>query len=193
MVAPKPSGFPNTKEGKAAILARTRALVEKSSIIITVPIQGVAKEQIDLLRVELPAGVKATVVKNALLRKAVTGTQFEALGAKVRDETMYFFIPEGAAKKSYEVYKKWQKEVKRAEPEFDAKYAAMEGLVYDGKGVETVANLPTRAEVFGQLARGIKSVPLKLVRTVKAVPNKVGYAFNAVKTKMEEEAKSTSA
>ena len=66
---PKPSGFSNTLDGKVAILERTKKLVETSSLIITVPIDGVNKENTDILRKSLPKTVKASVVKNSLMKK----------------------------------------------------------------------------------------------------------------------------
>ena len=68
MIAPKPSGFATTKEGKTAILERTKKLVEESAFIITVPYEGVTKENTDLLKKMLPNEVKATVVKNKLMK-----------------------------------------------------------------------------------------------------------------------------
>ncbi len=48
-----PSGFANTKAGKTAILERTRALLDQSSLVIAVPAQGITKEQVDMLKKEL--------------------------------------------------------------------------------------------------------------------------------------------
>jgi len=137
MANPKPSGFSNTKAGKVAILERTKTLVDKSSIVsdcfelfmhqlyvrwliktscvkvITVPIEGVSKEDTDFLRKALPKTTTASVVKNAIFKKVIEGTQFEPLSKSIRDETMYLFVPEGDAKKTYDAYKKWQKDFKR--------------------------------------------------------------------------------
>jgi large subunit ribosomal protein L10 len=192
MVAPKPSGISNTRAGKALIIERTKKLVDQSALIIVAPVKGVTKEQMDLLRKDLPKGTKASVVKNALLRVAVQDTQFAPLGENLGEENMFFFIPEGSAKGTFEAYQKWQKEVKRAEPEFDAKVGVMEGVRYEGKDIESVANLPTKAELMKKLALTIKAVPLKLARTIKAVPNKVGRIFALINQKKEEEAKKNS-
>jgi len=186
---PKPSGIANTKAGKVAILDRTKALVEQSSIIITIPFEGVTKENTDILRKMLPKTMKATVVKNSLLKKALEGSAFEAMNAQIRDENMYFFIPEGEAKLTMESFKKWQKDIKRTDDQFNAKYAAMEGQVYVGKTVEAIANLPTKKELITKIAQGIKAVPTKVGRGVKAVPNKLGRAIAAIKNKLEEEGK----
>eukprot|EP01035_Chromulina_nebulosa_P021708 gene21708-28092_t len=189
MKAPKPSGFSNTKAGKLAILERTKKLVDKSAIIITIPIDGVTKEQTDLLRKALPKPTKASVVKNAIFKKAIDGTQFSVLQNGLRDENMYLFIPEGESKATFEAYKKWQKEVKRTEPKFSAKAGALEGILYTGDNIDVVVNLPTKLELITKIAQGIKAVPLKVAKGVKAVPDKLGRAFAAIRDQLEEKSK----
>lgn len=188
MASPKPSGFANTKPGKTAILERTKILLESSSLIITIPIDGVSKEKVDFLRKELPKTTKASVVKNSLMRLIVKDTQFAPLGDKLRDENMFLFIPEGDAKATYDGIKRWRKEVKRSEPEYDAKFAVMENVLYTTKGIEAVVNLPTRKELITKIALAIKAVPTKVGKGIRAVPNKLGRAINAIRRKLQEEA-----
>ena len=188
MANPKPSGFANTKAGKSAILDRTKVLIGQSNLVITIPIDGVSKEKVDFLRKELPKSTKATVVKNSLMRLAVKDTQFAPLGDVLRDENMFLFIAEGEAKATYDGLKKWRKEVKRTEPEFDTKNAVMEGVLYDTKAIESVVNLPTKKELITKIAMGIKAVPTKIGKGIKGVPNKLGRAINAIKIKLQEEA-----
>lgn len=191
MIAPKPSGISNTKAGKTKILERTKTLVENSSFIMNIPIQGVTKEQVDMLKKELPKGTKASVVKNSLFRLSVQNTGFSSIADKLRDENMFIFIQEGEAKKVLDGYKRWQKEVKRTDAEFDVKSGAMEGMLYVGDSLEKVVSLPSKKELITKIAQGIKAVPLKLAKGVKAVPTKVGVAINLVKNKMEEDAKAS--
>lgn len=193
MKNPKPSGFSNTRQGKAVILERTKKLVEKSTLVLTIPVQGVTKENTDILRKTLPKSTTASVVKNSIFRKAVEGTDFAPLGEVVRDETMYLFVPDGEAKNTYEAYKKWQKEIKRTDEEFDMKAGAIEGMLIKGATIETVVNLPSKLELITKIAQGIKAVPLKLARGIKAVPTKVGRAFAAVRDQKEEQEKAKAA
>jgi large subunit ribosomal protein L10 len=189
MAAPKPSGFSNTKAGKTAILERTRTLVQSSELIITLPIDGVSKEQIDFLRKDLPKSTKATVVKNALMGIAITDSPFKAMNVEgLRGENMFVFITEGNAKETYKVMKAWAKEYKRNEPHMLPKYAAMDGELFKAARLEAVVNLPTKKELITKIAQGIKAVPTKVALGVKAVPSKVGRAFGALKKKLEDEA-----
>ena len=186
MLAPKPSGYSSTKDGKAAVIARTKKMIDKSSMIITIPFEGVTKENTDILRKSLPDGISASIVKNALMRKSVQGTTFEALLGNLKHENMFFFIPEGQAKAGFEAFKKWQKEIKRIEPEYDAKALVTEGQIYTGARLEYVVSLPSKTELITKIACGIKATPLRLARAIKAVPNKLGRAVGAIKTKLEE-------
>lgn len=188
-VAPKPSGFANTKAGKAAIFDRTKKLVDGSSIIISMPFEGVTKEQVDMLRKEIPKTSKGSVIKNSIMRKACVGTPFEVISQDSAGETMYFFVPEGEGKPVYEGIKRWQKEVKRTEEKYLAKNAIMDSILYQGKNVESVCNLPTKKELITKIAQGIKAVPTKVGRGVNAVPNKLGRAFGALRDKLEDESK----
>lgn len=189
MLAPKPSGLTTTKAGKAKIIERTKSLVHDAGFIIIAPIEGVKKENIDLLRQFLPETTKAHVVKNALMRIAVKNTKYECMVPHLKQESIYFFIPEGEQKKTFQAFRKWQDEVKRAD--FSARIGVMEGVVYKEKDIELAVSLPTRKELMAQIAVAIRLVPTKLARSVNAVPTKVARAFNAVKEKQEKEATSS--
>lgn len=189
MANPKPSGIANTKEGKAIILERTKKLLETSQLVIAVPYSGVTKEQTDMMRKEMGKKVKSSIVKNAIMRKAIAGTPFEALTPSLVNENMFFFIPEGEAKPAFEGFKRWQKEIKRTEPEQEPKAAVMDNVLYTGKSVAAVTNLPTKKELITKIAQGIKAVPTKVGRGIAAPGNKLGRAFMALKNKLEEEGK----
>lgn len=187
MAAPKPSGFSTTKAGKTKILERTKELLAKSSMVISIPFEGVSKEDTDILRKTLPEGVQASMVKNALMRKSVTDTPFSALAENLKQESMFFFVPEGLSKPGYEAFKKWQKEIKRIEPEHAPRALATEGQTFAGKKLEYVVNLPSKLELIAQLARTLKAPSTRLARAIKAVPNKLGRALRGVHEKKLEE------
>lgn len=193
MANPKPSGFPNTREGKAVILERTKKLLDTSALIITIPIEGVTKENTDLLRKNMPKATKASVVKNAILRKAIEGTQFASLKPILKQENLYLFVPEGEAKKSYDAFKAWQKEIKRTDEKFAATGGALENVLVTGPALEAVVGLPSKKDLITKIAQGIKAVPTKVAKGIKAVPDKVGRAFAAYRDQLEEKEKAATA
>ena len=187
MANPKPSGFANTKAGKTAILERTKKLVDKSELIITVPIEGVSKELLDFLRKDLPKTSTASIVKNKLIGIATEDTKFAPIKDGLRDENLFLFVAEGDAKPVWEAYKKFQKEAKRTDPQFAPKSGVLEGNVYTGATLSAIVDLPSKKELITKIAQGIKAVPTKVAKGVKAVPNKLGRAIGAIKNKLEEE------
>ena len=183
---PVASGFATTREGKKVIVERTKKLIDESQLIISVPSSGISKEQIDELRKAIPKDAKASVVKNKLMKVALQGTDFESLGDTIKNENMFFFIPEGSARSTFEEFEKWQKEHKR--DDLGAKDCVMEGQLYSGhKTIKGVSKLPTKLELITKIGIAIKAVPTKLGRSVNAVPNKMGRAFGALKDKLAEQ------
>lgn len=185
MVNPKPSGFPNTKEGRTVIYDRTKKLIEKSSMILVVPISGVKKTDIDLLRNALPAGIKATVVKNGIFRRALDGTQFQPLQNHLKNENMYFFIPEGLYKDSLNTYKKWLNDIERKDEEYNAKIACLEGTIYEKLQIEEACKVPTRKEIMGRFVRVLRSIPTRIRSSINDVPTELVLTLDRVKDKME--------
>lgn len=168
------------------IVERTKKLIDESQLIISVPSAGISKEQIDELRKAIPKAAKASVVKNQLMKVALQGTDFESMSDTIKNDNMFFFIPEGEARATFEEFEKWQKETKRED--LGAKNCVMEGQVYSGhKVIKGVTKLPTKLELITQIAIAVKMVPTKVGRGIDAVPNKLGRAFGALKDKIAEE------
>jgi large subunit ribosomal protein L10 len=166
---PKPSGYCSTKEGKAKVLHRTKQLINESAMIFCIPYEGVSKENTDILRKSLPAGVTASVVKNSLMRKSVEGTPYEPLAASLSHETMFFFVPEALNQPAYFALKAWQKEIKRQEAEHLAKAVITEGQLFNGSKLEQVLSLPSKQALVAQVASLLQSISLRLTRTIKAI------------------------
>jgi large subunit ribosomal protein L10 len=185
---PRASGQATTKEGKKEVVERTKKLIDESQLIISVASSGISKEQIDMLRKAVPKTSKASVVKNTLMKVALEGTEFESMRDTISHENLFFFIPEGDARQTFEEFEKWQKEAKRDGDKGNAKHAMMEGQLYSGhKTIKGVSKLPTRLELITKIGIAVKMVPTKVGRGVNAVPNKLGRAFGALKDKIAED------
>ena len=65
----------------------------------------------------------------------------------------YFFthtllIPKGETKSTYDAFKKWQKEVNRKDKEFNPRFGAMEGNLYEGQALTDIAGLPSKNQAL---------------------------------------------
>lgn len=176
-ISPKPSGLSSTTAGKAKIIARTKALINKSQMIIALPFEGVTMENTDILRRMLPENITASVVKNALIRKSVEGTDFSVLADNLKHETMFMFCPEGTAKEGFKAFQKWQREVKRTDPQFSPRAVVLENQKFVGAEVEEIACLPTKKEYMLRLCLALQSVPQSLARALKAIPTSMSKTF----------------
>lgn len=184
--SPKPSGINSTPAGKAVVIERTKRYMEGAKMIIVVPFQGVTKENTDLLKKALPSGVKASMVKNALLRKCVEGTDFAPVAEDLKYENMFLFCPEGTTSATYAEFQKWQKEVKRTEPEFDAKVVVLENQKFTGEEMVEMVNLPTKNDLIARLCRALMEPATQLARVLQAVADKYGTTFDEKMPEMAE-------
>lgn len=185
----QPKPFLRTSEGKAVVFNRAKSLIENTSLIMAFPIQGVEKEKVDLLKKKLPEGSKASVVKNAIFRQAINGTQFEAFMPCLKGQNLYIFVPEGKQKVALDVYGKWREDVERVDPNFDCKGVIIENTLFQGKDIETVKELPTRKELMIRIIQMIKNIPMRLTSTIKSVPHKLLYTFEKFRQLKENEEK----
>jgi large subunit ribosomal protein L10 len=159
------------KEGKVSTV---RTNLESAGSVFQVELSGISVAQISQLKRELPEGSTCQTVKNTLMKRAVEGTDWSIVGDLCSGSTVWFFVKDDI-KATVEAYNKWSKTHKR---EADILGGAMDDVLYDGAGVKAIAALPSKQELYGQIAMLIRAVPTKLARSVKAVPTKVGRAIN---------------
>lgn len=187
MKAPKPKGIATTKVGKQIIFERTRQLVENSSTIFVVPVEGVQCNSLYELRQQLPPTTKATVIKNGIFKRVIEGTKFEKLTDQLKNHNIYFFVAEGEVKKVLTTFQKWRYELGRSAPEQDVSCAIFEDKVYStAEEIKHLASLPTRQECIVRLIRALKAVPTKFVRVLNHVPERLVRTLHAVAEKRKE-------
>lgn len=150
-----------------------RQKLEESQFVFQASLPGLSVSQVGELKRALPEGSTCGTVKNTLMKLAIEGTEWSVVGDLCKESTVWFFVKDDI-KGTVEAYKKFAKEHKRDE----LLGGCMSGVLYDVKGVKTIAELPSMDELRTQIACLVKAVPTKLARTVKAVPTKVGRAIN---------------
>ena len=164
-------GVATTLEGKKETVGQVQGLLDSSEMIFTVPTSGITVSQMQTLRRSLPEGTTAKVVKNKLMNRAISGTDYETAGEMLKGANMWFFIEEdiGGSVKS------WNSFVK--EEGLGETHTILggnvEGTNYDKAGVVAISKLPSKKELIAKIAGGIQAVPTKVARVFKAPGIKV--------------------
>jgi large subunit ribosomal protein L10 len=150
-------------EDKKAIVAEVQEAAKGALSAVVADARGVTVGKITTLRKQArEAGVWMKVVRNTLVRRAVSGTEFECLSDAFVGPTLIAFSKEhpGAAAR---IFKDFAKENQK----FELKGAAFNGTKVS---IDVLASLPTRNEAIARLMSTMKEAAAgKLVRTIAAV------------------------
>jgi len=158
---------------KKEIVKGVKSDLENAQMIFSTDMSKLNINQLKALRNGLPAGSKAICIKNRLLKRAVKGSQWApASGAAAGTENMWIII-ESDVKGTIEHFQAWAKKEKK---EKGIASGVIEGIAYDGKGIEAIGKLPSKQELYAQIAGSIAAVPSKLARTINEVPTKTARA-----------------
>lgn len=168
-------GLATSLDGKKATVEAVKGLLDTSEMIFTVPASSLTVTQCQNLRLALPEGTTAKVVKNKLMARALVGTDYESAAALLKGANMWFFIQEdiGASVKAYNAF---CKQVGKLETH-SILGGSLEGQVYDNKGVNDIGNLPSKQELYAKIAGSILAVPTKVARVIKAPSSKLARAI----------------
>jgi len=170
------SKFATSREGKVERVDSVKKLLESTQMIVKVQADKLTVKQVSLLRRALPTGVTAQVVKNTLMARACEGTAFEPATAEMlTGSNMWFFIEEdiGGTVKAFNQFLKENNK----KDYHTILGGVIEGVAYDGAGVDAISKLPSKLELIARIAGGIKAVPTKVARVVKAPGSKLARAI----------------
>lgn len=152
--------------------------------MICLDFRGVNVGQITAFRSQLQeASGTYRVVKNTLARRAITETTFQDLGQFLVGPTGIVFCP-GDPMESAKVVKKFVGETNGA---LKIKGGIVDGTIFDAKGIEKVATLPSRQELLAQFVAGLQSPISGLVGTLEGVVREFVYTLQAIADKRESE------
>ena len=134
----------------------------------------------ELFRKKLPAGTRLFVAKNTLMKKAIEGTHYEALGPACVGPNAFLFSGEDVAS-SIKAFNDMAKLVKKAKGmELQWNGGVMDGVFVKPKDIAKLEGLPTKKQLIGQVARAVKQVTTKVARGVNGVSLKLAYGVKAI-------------
>lgn len=168
---------------KKAVVADVNARLAQAQAMVLAEFRSLEVAQITQLRASArKSGVYLRVLKNTLVRRAVADTPFAGLAQHMRGPLLYGIStdPVAAAKVLQEFARKHEKFVITA--------GAMRDQVMTAKEVATLASMPSREVLLGQLMGTMQAPVAKLARTLNEVPGKFVRTLAALQEQREKAA-----
>ncbi len=165
----------NRKE-KAVVIEDVTTQVAAAQSIVVAEYRGLDVASVTVLRKNARASdVYLRVLKNSLARKAIVGTPFEALSAKLVGPLIYAIStdPVAAAK----VLSAFAKDNEK----LAIKAGALPNSILDVNGVKALATMPSRDELLSKLLGTMQAPIAQFVRTLNEVPTKFVRGLAAVR------------
>jgi large subunit ribosomal protein L10 len=167
-------------DDKKTVVAEVSAEVANAQSIIVAEYRGLGVVDLTALRANArKSGVYLRVVKNTLVRRAIAGTPFEGLSAKLTGPLIYGISkdPVAAAKLLNDFAKGNEK--------LTIRIGAMPNYVMDAVGVKALATMPSREELLSKLLGTMQAPITQFVRTLNEIPTKFVRGLAAVRDAKE--------
>ena len=159
-------------EIKAPIIDEIKGYVDKASAAVLVDYRGLTVEEDTRLRKALrEAGVVYKVYKNTYLKRAFEGCVFTELNQHLEGPTAIAFGIEDATAPARVLA-----EFAKKAPKLEFKGGVVEGVYYDVKGLEKVAQIPSRETLISKLLGSLQSPVANMARVLKQIAEKNGEA-----------------
>ena len=158
------------KAQKAAIVAEISEQIKDADSIVVVDYRGLTVAQDTQLRKSLrEAGVVYKVYKNTFITSAIKGTDFEGIAPLLEGPTAIAIGKEDATAPA-RVIAKFAKDAKALE----IKGGIVEGNIYDVKGIEKIATIPSRDQLISKLLGSLQSPITNFARVMNQLAEKGG-------------------
>ena len=127
--------------------------------------RGLTVEQDTALRKKMrEAGVIYKVYKNTMIKRAVAGTEFEALVPDLEGPTAIAISKEDATAPA-----RLAANFAKANPALELKSGVVEGTHYDTDGIKKIATIPSRDELISKFLGSIQSPITNFARVIKQI------------------------
>jgi large subunit ribosomal protein L10 len=165
----------NLQEKQAVVAEVAKQLIDAQAVVMAEN-RGMPVAAMTQLRAKARAsGVYFRVVKNTLVRRAVSDTPFATLADKMIGPLAYGIGPDPVA------VAKVLNDFAKGNEKFIIAGGAMPGQLLSAKDISALASLPSRDELIAKLLGTMQAPVAKLVRTMNEVPSKFVRTLAAVR------------
>ncbi len=155
-------------EIKQPIVEEISAGIKDAQSVVLVDYRGLTVEEDTELRKQLrAAGVTYKVYKNTMMNFAFKGTDFEGLAPYLNGPSAIAYSTTDATAPA-RVIAEFAKKAKALE----IKAGVVEGNVYDAKGMEAIASIPSRDVLISRLLGSMQSPMANFARVINQIAEK---------------------
>ncbi len=172
-----------TKEKKKELIENLRTLYDSSTGIIITEYRALSMEEITQLREELKkSGDVFKVVKNTLMKRAIQDKGIEGVEELFVGPVAVAFSKSDVGQTAKAILD-FRKKVEKV----DLKGAVIDGKLYGKQEIESIAKLPSKEVLLGQLASAMAAPLSNLVSVLAAPIRDFVNLLNNLKDKKEKE------
>jgi large subunit ribosomal protein L10 len=168
------------RASKEAVVEDLKQRLSETQLAVVINYQGLSVAEITELRNKLrPLGGFCKVTKNTFMSKAIEGNEaWQPMQEFLKGSSAFLLVGEeiGASVKAY---KEFQKVTKKTE----LCGGVMEGRALTKDQVEALGNLPSKEQLYAQIAGCINSVATKLAIGINEIPTSVARGVKAISEK----------
>ncbi len=155
-------------ELKQPIIEEISELLNGAEAMVLVNYRGLTVEEDTKLRKALrEGGVTYKVYKNTYIKRAIAGTEFEAVAELLEGPTAIAVSKEDATAPA-----RILAENIKTMPNLEFKGGVVGGEYYDAKMIQVIANIPSRDVLLGKLLGSIQSPITNFARVIKQIAEK---------------------
>ena len=167
-------------DDKKTVVAEVSAEIANAQSIIVAEYRGLGVVDLTALRANArKSGVYLRVVKNTLVRRALSGTPFEGLSGQLVGPLIYGISKDPVAAA------KLLNDFAKGNDKLTIKVGAMPNYVMDVARVKALATMPSREELLSKLLGTMQAPITQFVRTLNEVPTKFVRGLAAVRDAKE--------
>ena len=157
-------------ELKKPIVEEISENIKDAQSVVLVDYRGLTVEEDTKLRKELRnAGITYKVYKNTMMNFAFKGTDFEQLADQLEGPSAIAISKDDATAPARVIAK-----FAKSAPALEIKAGVVEGTLYDAKGMEAIAKIPSREELLSKLLGSIQSPIANFARVMNQLAEKGG-------------------